>query len=487
MKKLLFFLILVIVTSQRAQTQTGISGDWRAVSVLPDGTFDAVIREFNLELKANGTSVTGTVTGASIVIREGRIEGNTVTLNGVNTENNQPVSLMGNLSDNEIVLKVDGLLTEPFHIVARRITRVTITVSVSDAVLMQQLLKQYNVPGLSIAVIKDFKVAFAVAYGVADAETGMPVTTRTMFQAASISKPVAAMASLKAVQEGKFSLDQDINTILKSWKLPVGEFTRSGPVTPRTLMSHTSGMGDGFGFPGYAPGAALPTLQQVLDGVPPANTRPVRLERPPLTGSKYSGGGVVLQQLALMDAVGKPFAQIAREWVLDPLEMTSSTFEQPLPAARQAQAARAHNPNGARTNDPWHVYPEQAAAGLWTSPTDLAKLAIEVQLAVQGRPSRVLSPAIAREMITPVGVGAYAVGFGLAKEGEGWYLEHSGSNYGFRCNLMAHVTKGYGSVIMTNGSGGDALIFRLMQMIQKEYKRDILDQPLSRQYGPRSK
>jgi len=243
-------------------------------------------------------------------------------------------------------------------------------------------------------------------------------------------------------------------------------------------------MGDGFGFPGYAPGAALPTLQQVLDGVAPANTRPVRLERPPLAGSKYSGGGVVLQQLALMDAVGKPFAQIAREWVLDPLEMTSSTFEQPLPETRQAQAARAHNPNGARTNDPWHVYPEQAAAGLWTSPTDLAKLAIEVQLAVQGRPSRVLSPAIAREMITPVGVGAYAVGFGLAKEGEGWYLEHIGSNYGFRCNLMAHVTKGYGSVIMTNGSGGDALIFRLMQMIQKEYKWDILDQPLSRQYGP---
>ena len=485
MKRLVLLLTLVAITNVQAQTPPTISGDWRAVSVIPDGTPDALVREFNLELKANGSSITGKVTGASIAIREGRIEGSTVTLNGANTDNNnQPVTLVGNLSGDEIVFNVAGLLPEPFHIVARRITKVEISGSVSDAALMQQLLKQYNVPGVSIAVIKDFKIALAVAYGVADAETGTPVTTRTMFQAASISKPVAAMASLKAVQEGKFSLDQDINTILKSWKLPVGEFTRSGPVTPRTLMSHTSGMGDGFGFPGYAPGAALPTLQQVLDGVPPANTRPVRLERPPLTGSKYSGGGVVLQQLALMDAVGKPFAQIAREWVLDPLEMTSSTFEQPLPEARQAQAARAHNPNGARTNDPWHVYPEQAAAGLWTSPTDLAKLAIEVQLAVQGRPSRVLSPAIAREMITPVGVGAYAVGFGLAKEGEGWYLEHSGSNYGFRCNLMAHVTKGYGSVIMTNGSGGDPLIFRLMQMIQKEYKWDILDQPLSRQYGP---
>src|SRR5262252_3749870 len=395
MKKLLFFLILVIVTSQRAQTQTGISGDWRAASVLPDGTPDAAIREFNLELKANGTSVTGTVTGASIVIREGRIEGNTVTLNGVNTENNQPVSLMGNLSDNEIVLKVDGLLTEPFHIVARRITRVTITGSVSDAALMQQLLKQYNVPGVSIAVIKDFKVAFAVAYWVADAETGMPMTTRTMFQAAAIGKPVSAMVSLKAVQDKKFSLDQDINTVLKSWKLPVGDMTKSRPVTPRLLMSHTSGLGDGYGFPGYAPGTPLPTLQQILDGVPPSNLRPIRLERPPLSGYEYSGGGVILQQLALMDAVGKPFVQIAREWVLDPLEMTNSTYEQPLPAARESQAARGHDRSGARRSDPWHVYPEQAAAGLWTTPTDLAKFAIELQLAVQGRSTRVLTQTTA--------------------------------------------------------------------------------------------
>ena len=276
MKKFLFLLVLVVVMTARAQTQATITGDWRAASVFPDGTPDAVVREFFLELKANGTSVTGTVTGVPIAIREGRFEGNTVTLNSVNTgNNNQPFSMTGNLVDDEIVFNVVGLLPQSFHIVARRITRpVEIGGSVSDAALMQQLLKKFKVPGVSIAVIKDFKVALAVGYGVADAETGTPVTTRTMFQAASISKPVAAMASLKAVQEGRFKLDQDINTILKSWKLPVGEFTKSGPVTPRTLMSHTSGMGDGFGFPGYAPGAPLPTLQQILDGVPPSNTRP---------------------------------------------------------------------------------------------------------------------------------------------------------------------------------------------------------------------
>jgi CubicO group peptidase (beta-lactamase class C family) len=484
MKKVVLLLMLLVVMTQQAQTQTGISGEWRAASVVPDGSPDASIREFNLELKAAGSSVTGTITGASIVLRDGHIEGSTVTLSGVNTENNLPVSLTGDLAGNEIVFKVVGLLPEPLHIVARRINRVTITGSVSDAALVQRLLKESNVPGVSIAVIKDFKVALAVAYGVADAETGAPVTTRTMFQAASISKPVAAMVSLKAVKDGRFSLDQDINTILKSWKLPVGDFTKSGPVTPRTLMSHTSGMGDGFGFPGYSPEEPLPTLQQILDGLPPSNTRAVRLDRAPLAGFEYSGGGVVLQQLALMDAVGKPFAQIARESVLDPLEMTNSTFEQPLPVARQAQAARAHNPDGARTNEPWHVYPEQAAAGLWTTPTDLAKLAIEVQLALQGRPSRVLSQTLAREMITPVGVGPYAVGFGIAKEGEGWYFEHSGGNYGFRCELVAHRTKGYGAVIMTNGASGNALMPQLLQLIRQEYKWDALDTPIPRRYGP---
>jgi CubicO group peptidase (beta-lactamase class C family) len=479
MKMLLVLMLLAILTLP-VQTQTGIAGRWRTVALLPDGT----TRDFTMDLKVDGTSVTGTVTGPPLVIREGRIEGSVVTLSGVNMNNNQPASLTGQISGNEIVFKAVGLLPEAFQFVARRDTRMTITGSVSDSALLQQLLKQFNVPGVSIAIIKDFKVVLATAYGVADVETGTPVTTKTMFQAASISKPVAAMASLKAVQEGRFSLDQDVNTILKSWKLPEGELTKTGPVTPRTLMSHTSGTGDAFGFPGYAPGAPLPTLQQILDGVSPSNLRAVRLERPPLTGFEYSGGGVLMQQLALVEAVGKPFTQIAREWVLDPLEMTNSTFEQPPAESRQMQAARAHNRNGARMNDPWHVYPEQAAAGLWTTPTDLARFTIEVQLAVEGRSSRVLSPSLAREMITPVGVGPYAVGFEISKQGEGWYFAHGGSNWGFQCDLIAHRIKGYGAVIMTNSDSGGALIQQLRRLIQQEYKWDSLDAPIPRRYGP---
>jgi CubicO group peptidase (beta-lactamase class C family) len=481
--KLLVLLMFAVVMTGQVNPQTGITGVWRAVGVAPDGTADGSMRDFFFEFEANGTALKTTVTGVPIVIRDGRINGNQVTLSGA--WNNQAVSFTGTLSGNDLLLNAVGLGTEPFTMVAHRVERVTtVSGSVSDAALMQRLLEDAKVPGVSIAVIKDFKVALAVAYGVADAETRTPVTTRTMFQAASISKTVAAMLSLKAVQEKKFSLDQDINTILKSWKLPMGQFAGSGPVTPRMLMSHTSGMGDAYGFPGYAPAVPLPTLPQILDGVPPSNLRPIRLERAPGSGFEYSGGGVLLEQLALTDAVGKPFERIAREWVFDPLGMSDSTFEQPLPAARQTQAARAHDRNGARMKDPWRVHPEQAAAGLWTTPTDLAKFAIEVQLALQNRSSRVITPELAREMVTPVGVGTYAVGFGIAKLGEGWYFLHGGTNWGFQADLTAHRSKGYGAVIMTNSDSGSALIPTLVRLIQEEYKWDALDAPIPRRYGP---
>ena len=346
------------------------------------------------------------------------------------------------------------------------------------------LRKQFNVPGVSVAVIKDFKIEWARGYGVMDAATNAPVTADTLFQAASISKTIAAMASMKAVQDGRFALDQDVNTILKSWKLPGGEYTKERPVTPRSLMSHTSGTGDGFGFPGYSPDAPLPTLPQILDGQAPSNLRAVRLERPPLTGFKYSGGAVMIQQLALMDAVGRPFADIARDWILTPIGMTNSTYEQPLPAARQKQAALAHSRTGARMDAPWHVYPEQAAAGLWTTPTDLAKFLIEAQETLAGRSTRVLSRASMLEMVTPVGVGPFAVGFQIGKQGEGWYFMHGGSNWGYQCNMIAHRIKGYGLVIMTNSDSGGALMQELGRRIQQAYKWDVFDQPIPRTYGP---
>ena len=182
-----------------------------------------------------------------------------------------------------------------------------------------------------------------------------------------------------------------------------------------------------------------------MDGVPPASTRPVRLERAPFVAYKYSGGGAMIQQLALTDTVGKPIENIAEEWIFQPIGMTNSTFQQPLPAALEGQAARSHDRSGMRRDVPWHVQPMAAAAGLWTTPTDLAKFAIEVQLSLLGRSNRVLSPPMAREMVSPVGIGPWAVGFELARMGEGWCFMHTRSNPGCHSELVAHRVKGYGA------------------------------------------
>jgi len=349
-----------------------------------------------------------------------------------------------------------------------------------DGSTVQELMQRFRVPGLSIAVIKDYKIHWAKAYGVADVETGKLVDTGTVFQAASISKPVFAMAVVKLAQDGKLSLDADVNSYLKSWRVPATELTRDQPVTLRSLLSHTSGADDGFGFPGYEPAAPRPTLVQIMNGESPSNVGPVRFARPPYAGAKYSGGAVTLAQLAVIDFLGRPFAEIGRDLVLAPIGMSNSSYEQPLADALAARAARAHNGAGRRMGAPWHVYPEQAAAGLWTTPSDLARFAIEVQRAIRGPKGAVLTQASAREMLAPIGVGGFAVGLGVAQRGEGWYFSHGGANWGFRCNLLAHVRKGYGVVMMTNGDAGGQLVNEIEGRIAAAYNWDSLDKPIPR-------
>ena len=348
-----------------------------------------------------------------------------------------------------------------------------------DPYTIGEIMKMTHVPGVSVAVIQDFAIHWAKGYGVADAKSESPVTTDTMFQAASISKPVTALAFLRMVQDGKVGLDEDVNRYLKSWKVPVNEFTRDHPVTPRALLSHTSGTGDGWGVPDYEPSQPLPTLVQILDG----ETYRGRIfwERPPFTASKYSGGGYVIMQLLMMDVLGKPFDAIMRDSVLVPLGMSGSTFEQPLKAELESKAARAH-PGGRRADAPWRVEPAQSAAGLWTTPTDLARFVIEVQKSFRGDPGRVLPRALVREMLSPVGLGSHAVGFTVEKRGEGWYFMHSGGNTGFTCDLVAHFVKGYGVVVMTNSDGGNTgtVISEIEARVAAAYHWDSLDKPIPR-------
>jgi len=349
-----------------------------------------------------------------------------------------------------------------------------------DPYTLEEIMDRYDVPGVSIAVIKNFEIHWAKGYGIADVETGAQVNTETLFQAASISKPVAAMAVLKAAQDGLFSMDDDINTILKSWQLPKSPFTEDQPVTPRLLTSHTAGLGDGFGFPGYNPTDPIPTPIQILNGDKPSNVGPVSLARPPMTAFHYSGGGVTMMQLALTDAVGKPFTEIAQNGVLGPIGMTRSTFEQPLSSELDKNATRAHNGRGQAMDAKWHVYPELAAAGLWTTPSDLAKFAIEVQKSLRGESNIVLSQTMVKEMLSPVGIGDHAVGFALQTQGQGWYFSHGGGNWGFLCLLSAHKVKGYGFSIMTNADSGGAVLGELKERIERAYGYDSLDKPVLR-------
>jgi CubicO group peptidase (beta-lactamase class C family) len=347
-----------------------------------------------------------------------------------------------------------------------------------DSYSIPQLMQRLHVPGVSIAVVHDFQVLWTKTYGLADVLTGAPVNAQTRFQAASISKPVTAFATLRAVEARRLSLDENVNRYLKTWKIPDNEYTRGG-VTLRALLSHTSGTGDGFGFPGYDPTAPLPSLEQILYGKPPSNTGPVFWERPPFTAAKYSGGGIVIEQLALQTVYGKPFAQLMQELVLGPVGMNDSSYEQPLPPDKDQNAARAHDASGKPMGAKWHVYPEEAAAGLWTTPTDLAKLGIEVQKALRGQ-SKLLSRETALEMVAPAGTGAFATGFAVEKRGEGWYFMHDGSNWGFRCDLMMHRQKGYGVAIMTNGDNGRQLMSEIEARVAAAADWDTLDKPVSR-------
>ncbi|HEY3458827.1 MAG TPA: serine hydrolase domain-containing protein [Bryobacteraceae bacterium] len=239
-------------------------------------------------------------------------------------------------------------------------------------------MKALNVRGVSIAVVNNYEIEWAKGYGFADLESKRPVEVTTLFQAGSISKPVAAVAAMKMVEKGIFALNQDINTFLKTWKLPDNEFTKDKKVTLREILSHSAGL-TVHGFPGYAAGDPLPTLVQILNGEKPANTPPIRVDIVPGSIWRYSGGGYTIMQLAMTDVSGKAFPAIMRDTVLSKASMRSSTYENPLPARLSELAATGYRRDGTRVPGRYHTYPEMAAAGLWTTASDLARFGIEIQ------------------------------------------------------------------------------------------------------------
>ncbi|MDJ0840108.1 MAG: serine hydrolase [Acidobacteriota bacterium] len=314
---------------------------------------------------------------------------------------------------------------------------------------LEERMEHYGVPAMSIAVIQDYKVVWYKVYGKADRETGAPAGRETLFQAGSISKPVAAMGAMKMVQDGRLELRSNVNDKLKSWKIPDNDFTAKEKVNLAHLLSHTGGL-TVHGFPGYAPGVKVPTTVQVLDGNGPTNTAPIRVNKLPGEGYRYSGGGYTVAQLLMTDVSGQSFPQLMQERVLGPLGMGRSTYLNPLPPALLKNAAAGILPDRSAVVGKRHTYPEMAAAGLWTTAEDLAAFAIEVQMAVKGK-GKVLSKETAGTMLTPVDAG-YALGFGIENRDGETYFGHSGWDAGFCARLTAHRDKGYGVAVMINAN-----------------------------------
>ncbi|WP_051670804.1 serine hydrolase [Bryobacter aggregatus] len=319
-------------------------------------------------------------------------------------------------------------------------------------VTLQQLMEIFRDPGFSMAVIDNYQIAWAKGYGTTQAGGKVPVTTETLFQAASISKPVSAAGILALVQSGKLQLDEDVNVKLRSWKVPENQFTTTEKVTLRRIMSHSAGL-NVHGFPGYPVGAPLPTLVQILNGEKPANTAAVRVEAVPGTASRYSGGGVTIETLLIEEVTGKSFPVFLQESVFNKLGMRNSSFVQVLPPALASRAAIATHADGKPVDGNWHLYPELAPDGLWTTPSDLAKFAIEIALSKHGKANRILSRALTLEMLKPQIVadgGASGLGWGLGDGKSPELLQHNGANKGFGSQLMMLSDSGQGLVAMGN-------------------------------------
>ena len=341
-------------------------------------------------------------------------------------------------------------------------------------------MRDFKIPAVSVAVFQYGQIEWTRAWGFADVEARRKANPDTRFQAASISKPVAAVAALALVSRGRLSLDENVNKFLKSWKLPENQFTSTDKVTLRRLLTHSAGT-TVSGFRGYSIRDEVPTLLQVLAGIKPANSPPVVVDIPVGSRWRYSGGGISIVQQMIEDETGKPFAQAARELVLEPFGMKQSTFLQPLPPDLRDEAATGYRASGEPVDGRFHVYPEQAAAGLWTTAEDLAKFAIELQKIAAGKSTKVITQALANEMLKR---HVEQWGLGVAVEGEGAAARfgHGGSNEGFRCVLHSYRSAASGVVVMTNSDMGGPVAADIVRAVAREYRWPGLG-PIERTIG----
>lgn len=324
-----------------------------------------------------------------------------------------------------------------------------------------------GIPGVSIAVFDSGHIVWAKGYGLRDPERSLPVDTSTLFQAASVSKPLASAAMFKLVENNSLSLDEDVNLKLKGWKVPDNQYTTTEKVTLRRIVSHMAGLGV-HGFTGYKLKDTLPTLPQILEGTSPANSAPVRVIALPGKKETYSGGAFTVMQLLMEETTAKPFGQLMQEWVFDPVGMIHSTYDMPLPAAKDSLAARGYDENKKQVEGGYHLFPEMAATGLWSTAPDLARFMLNVGNSYRGN-NGLLRQASVQTMFTKAPTGG---GYGFALDGKDstLFFWHSGSNAGYTAYAVSFEQIGRGVVIMTNSKNGMPLIHELLRAISLEYR-----------------
>jgi len=301
-------------------------------------------------------------------------------------------------------------------------------------------MKHYGIPGVSIAVIENFELLYARAYGVKNIEKNSPLTTETMFRAVGVSSQVSRFIALNFVEEGILNMQEDVNQNLITWKIPDNQWTQKQAVTLHSLLEFNTAGLNGFYMKSYTRGTEIPSLYQVLEGLPPAKTPAVRVVSEPGRYKRAENlwvvSYVVLEQL-LEDVAQKSFPRIAGDILFSPLDLKNTTFEQPLPERFWPQTSWGYQ-NKRSINGAAEVYPTRAAMGLWTTPTDLAHILIEMMESYRGLSSLVASPDTVKQLID------------LDRSYFQWYSNGGG----YYCFYAFDARAGHGIVIMINHDEG---------------------------------
>ncbi|MGE7878525.1 serine hydrolase domain-containing protein [Peribacillus muralis] len=333
-------------------------------------------------------------------------------------------------------------------------------------------MEHYNVLGLSIAVIEDGQISNTECFGVLEAGTNKNVNSRSVFNACSISKFLTSILVMKLTEQGALDLDDDVNNRLCSWKVPDNELTKKHKVTLRNILSHQSGIIDPEGsFSELNSVRGFPTLLELLEGRTPYCRAPIEVKYVPGCDFQYSDAGFVIIQLLIEDVTGKPFKELVNELIFQPLMMNNSTLEMAISKEKREDFSCGHNVKGEVVDGKYPIYPYPAASALWTTPSDLAILVIELMNSLKEEGTIGISASTAKTIINSQGCKEWT-GLGVFLGGSEQEIEISslGWGVGFQCMMVAYPYLGTGIVIMTNTDLG---VHQMKGIIGEIYKLSI--------------